>query len=103
MWSNRGVSALTRSAGIRRGVDSTAGHPYGIATLTGLDLEISTGRQLSSVIAVLRGGWPGRAVLLRADMAARPVDEAAGVDYSSRIPGAMRAVMTCTPRCWSGR
>ena len=59
--------------------------------LHGLDLEISTGRQLSSVTAVLRGAQPGPAVLLRADMDALPVDEASGVDYASRIPGAMHA------------
>lgn len=59
--------------------------------LHGLDLEISTGRQLSSVTAVLRGAQPGPAVLLRADMDALPIDEASGVDYPSRIPGAMHA------------
>ncbi|MBO0809163.1 MAG: amidohydrolase, partial [Actinobacteria bacterium] len=39
-----------------------------LAELDGLGLEITTGRGLSSVTAVLRGGRPGPAVLLRGDM-----------------------------------
>ncbi len=59
--------------------------------LAGLPLEISTGRSLSSVTAVLRGEQPGPTVLLRADMDALPVTEATGLPYASRIPGAMHA------------
>jgi amidohydrolase len=62
-----------------------------LAALDGLPLEISTGEGLSSVTAVLRGGRPGPVVLLRADMDALPVQEDTGVDYASRIPGAMHA------------
>ncbi|WP_214405043.1 M20 metallopeptidase family protein [Pseudonocardia lacus] len=56
----------------------------------GLDLEVGTGRGLSSVVAVLRGGRPGPVVLLRADMDALPVREATGLDYASAT-GAMHA------------
>jgi amidohydrolase len=59
--------------------------------LTGLPLEISLGRSLSSVTAVLRGGKPGKTVLLRADMDALPVTERTGVPFASRIDGAMHA------------
>jgi amidohydrolase len=59
--------------------------------LDGLPLEISTGTQLTSVTAVLRGGKPGKTVLLRGDMDALPVTERTGVDYASRIDGAMHA------------
>ncbi len=62
-----------------------------LAALEGLPLEISTGRSLSSVVAVLRGGRRGPAVLLRGDMDALPVTEDSGVDYSSTIPGVMQA------------
>jgi amidohydrolase len=62
-----------------------------IAALAGLPLEISTGRQLSSVTAVLRGGKPGPAVLLRGDMDALPVTERTGEEFSSRHDGAMHA------------
>ncbi len=59
--------------------------------LAGLGLEISTGKSLTSVTAVLRGGQPGRAVLLRADMDALPVQERTAVEYASEVDGAMHA------------
>ncbi len=61
--------------------------------LEGLGLEITVGRELSSIVAVLRGEkeGPGRVVLLRGDMDALPVAEASGVDYSSTHEGAMHA------------
>ena len=59
--------------------------------LAGLPLEISTGRELSSVTAVLRGGRPGKTVLLRGDMDALPVTERTGLPYASKIDGAMHA------------
>lgn len=62
-----------------------------LAALDGLPLEITTGAKLSSVTAVLRGGRPGPAVLLRADMDALPVRETSGLSYASRIDGAMHA------------
>src|SRR5690606_11203360 len=62
-----------------------------LAALDGLPLEISLGRQLTSVTAVLRGGRPGPAVLLRGDMDALPVTERTGEEFSSRHPGAMHA------------
>ena len=61
-----------------------------LAALDGLPLEISTGRGLSSVTAVLRGG-PGPVVLLRGDMDALPVTEETHLPYASVIPGAMHA------------
>lgn len=62
-----------------------------LAALDGLPLEVSTGRELTSVTAVLRGGKPGPVVLLRADMDALPVTEATGLPYASRVDGAMHA------------
>jgi amidohydrolase len=63
--------------------------------LDGLPLEISTGRALSSVTAVLRGSAhsrrPGPVVLLRGDMDALPVTEETGLPYASAVPGAMHA------------
>ncbi len=60
-------------------------------SLAGLPLEITTGRALSSVTAVLHGGAPGPTVLLRADMDALPLDEHTGAEFRSRLPGAMHA------------
>jgi amidohydrolase len=62
-----------------------------LAALDGLPLEISTGRELSSVTGVLRGGRPGPVVLLRGDMDALPVTEETHLPYASVIPGAMHA------------
>ena len=63
-----------------------------VAALDGLPLEVTLGSALSSVTAVLRGGaGQGRVVLLRADMDALPVTEQTGLDFTSRIDGAMHA------------
>ncbi len=59
--------------------------------LDGLGLEITTGTSLTSVTAVLRGGRPGPAVLLRGDMDALPLQEDADLDYRSQVDGAMHA------------
>ena len=65
-----------------------------LEALQGLDLEVSTGRGLSSVTAVLRGGGhdgTGPVVLLRGDMDALPVLEATGLPYASEHEGVMHA------------
>jgi amidohydrolase len=72
-----------------------------LAALDGLPLEITRGRSLTSVTAVLRGGSGaagngvansgGPVVLLRGDMDALPVTERSGVPYASRVPGVMHA------------
>ena len=62
-----------------------------LAALAGLDLEVTTGRQLRSVTAVLRGSRPGPAVLLRADMDALPLTEAIGESFASEAEGRMHA------------
>ena len=57
-----------------------------LEALAGLDLEISTGASLSSVVAVLRGtadDHTGRVVLLRGDMDALPVVEASGEAFTA--------------------
>ncbi|MGP3775382.1 M20 metallopeptidase family protein [Streptomyces sp. SDT5-1] len=59
--------------------------------LKGLPLEITTGRSLSSVTAVLRGGRPGPAVLLRGDMDALPITELSGETFASETEGVMHA------------
>jgi amidohydrolase len=62
-----------------------------IDALGDLNLQITTGKQLSSVVAVLEGQSSGRTVLLRADMDALKLREATGLDYASEIDGAMHA------------
>jgi amidohydrolase len=65
-----------------------------LAALEGLDLEITVGDKLSSVVAVLRGGGhdgSGPVVLLRGDMDALPVREETGLSYASEHEGLMHA------------
>ncbi len=62
-----------------------------VAAIEGLPLEISTGKALTSVVAVLRGGrGSGKTVLLRGDMDALPVQEQTGLEYAA-AEGAMHA------------
>ena len=80
-----------------------------LEALADLPLEITLGKGLTSVGAVLRGtaGDPVRradrpTVLLRADMDALPLQEETGVDFTSTWPTAcMPAATTCTRPCWS--
>ncbi|MET9313379.1 M20 family metallopeptidase [Kribbella sp. NPDC003505] len=51
--------------------------------LAGLPLEITTGTEVTSVVAVLRGAAPGPTVLLRGDMDALPVVEETGLEYAA--------------------
>jgi hippurate hydrolase len=62
-----------------------------LEALDGLPLEISTGKQLTSVTAVLRGSRPGPVVLLRGDMDALPVGERTGLPFASRFDGTTHA------------
>jgi len=62
-----------------------------VAALEGLGLEVTTGKELTSVTAVLRGSKSEKTVLLRADMDALPVTELAELPFKSKIDGAMHA------------
>lgn len=62
-----------------------------LAALEGLPVEITLGKQLGSVTAVLRGALPGPVVLLRGDMDALPVQESGDLPYTSALAGVMHA------------
>jgi hippurate hydrolase len=63
-----------------------------LEALGDLGLEITSGKSITSITGVLRGGRStGTAVLLRADMDALPVQERSGEPFSSEIDGAMHA------------
>jgi amidohydrolase len=56
----------------------------------GLD-EVHTGIAKTGVVGVLRAGAAGRAIGLRADMDALPIDEPTGLPYASKHTGRMHA------------
>lgn len=62
-----------------------------LAALEGLPLQVRTGHRTSSVVATLHGARPGRAILLRADMDALPLQEETGLEFASSVPGSMHA------------
>jgi amidohydrolase len=59
--------------------------------LRSFGLEPRTGVGQTGVLATIRGGKPGKTVLLRADMDALPIQEENAVPYRSQTPGTMHA------------
>ncbi|MGZ9812465.1 M20 aminoacylase family protein [Pseudoroseicyclus sp. H15] len=53
--------------------------------------EIHEGIAESGLVAIIRGRAPGRAIGLRADMDALPMQEQSGKPHASTVPGAMHA------------
>jgi amidohydrolase len=62
-----------------------------LGALEELDLDLALHRRASSLVATLRGGRPGPAVLLRADMDALPMPEDTDLPFRSRREGIMHA------------
>ncbi len=61
------------------------------AELADLPLEWREGPSCTGAVAILKGGKPGRTVLLRGDMDALPMPEETGLDFASAIPNRMHA------------
>ncbi len=61
------------------------------ARLRDLGLSVRTNVGGTGVVGVLRGGKPGKTVLLRADMDALPIQEENQASYASQHPGVMHA------------
>ncbi|MBI3923504.1 MAG: amidohydrolase [Armatimonadetes bacterium] len=59
--------------------------------LQSLGIDVRSGVAETGVIGLLRGGAPGKTVLVRADMDALPLQEENEVDYKSQDPGVMHA------------
>lgn len=73
-------------------VGRTAARVAGLLREFGLEVREGVGDHFGKgVVGILRGGRPGRTLLLRADMDALPIAEAEGRPYRSEIEGAMHA------------
>lgn len=62
-----------------------------LEALEGLPLGITLHETTSGIAATLEGEHPGPTMLLRGDMDALPMPEDTGLDFSSRVDGAMHA------------
>ncbi|MGI9615612.1 MAG: M20 metallopeptidase family protein [Acidimicrobiales bacterium] len=60
-------------------------------SLAGLDLDVTTGTALSSVVATLTGDGDGPVIVLRGDMDALPMPEDSGEPFASEHQGMMHA------------
>jgi amidohydrolase len=98
-WAQAGEALLPELIALRRaiheepelGLDTPKTTAKAKAALDGLPLEILEGPSTSGFVAVLRGPANGRTVLLRGDMDALPLQEETGLDFTSRVQGAMHA------------
>jgi amidohydrolase len=59
-----------------------------------LGLEVRTGIAHTGVVAILRGGNPGRRIALRADMDALPVSEQGDLPFASKVTTEYRGQLT---------
>jgi amidohydrolase len=62
-----------------------------LGAIEGLPVAVTTHETTSGITALLTGAKPGPTILLRGDMDALPMHEDTGLDFSSRVDGAMHA------------
>ncbi|MCR1823108.1 MULTISPECIES: hypothetical protein [Terrisporobacter] len=65
-----------------------------ISELKKLNLEIKTNVAKTGVITLLKGKYPGKTILIRADMDALRVDEETDLEFKSKIPGVCTLAVT---------
>lgn len=59
--------------------------------LTKLNIPYIDKLAKTGVVGLIKGKYPGKTVLLRADMDALPMTEESEVEYKSQVPGCMHA------------
>ena len=64
---------------------------YLVAEMEKLGIPVQTFEDYTGCIATIKGGKPGKTVMLRADIDALPIQENSGVDFESVHPGVMHA------------
>ncbi|RDY26329.1 amidohydrolase [Romboutsia weinsteinii] len=62
-----------------------------IDELEKMNIKVTKNVAKTGVVGLIEGKYPGKTVLLRADMDALKLDEKADVEYKSKIPGMMHA------------
>jgi amidohydrolase len=62
-----------------------------LGALEGLPLDVTVHETTSGVAALMTGARPGPTILLRGDMDALPMPEDTGLDFTSKVDGAMHA------------
>ncbi|MBB84521.1 MAG: amidohydrolase [Deltaproteobacteria bacterium] len=73
------------------GVHNPATRQKVVDDLAELGLDLKLHEQTSGLVAVLRGGQPGKRILLRGDTDALPLPEETGLAFASEVDGAMHA------------
>lgn len=73
------------------GLENPATRAKILEALADLDLEIALHERTSGIVATLRGGRPGKRLLLRGDMDALPMPEDTGLSFQSQHAGRMHA------------
>jgi hippurate hydrolase len=90
---------LTEAVALRRriherpelGLDLPATQAAILEAMEDLKLPTTIGSATTSVVATLEGARPGPTLLLRGDMDALPLPEDTGLDFASKVDGAMHA------------
>jgi len=73
------------------GLENPATRAKILEDLADLDLDINLHEKTSGIVATLRGGQPGKRLLLRGDMDALPMPEDTGLSFRSRHADRMHA------------
>lgn len=68
--------------------------------LQSLNIEVERNKAITGVVGLLKGKYPGKTVLLRADMDCLPIEELTDVEYKSENTGFMHACGHDTHTSW---
>ena len=73
------------------GCEETETTAFIVSELREIGIPVITFDDITGCIAVIEGGKPGKTVMLRADIDARPITEQTGLPFASETPGVMHA------------
>ncbi len=73
------------------GCEETETTAFIVSELREIGIPVITFDDITGCIAVIKGGKPGKTVMLRADIDALPITEQTGLPFASETPGVMHA------------